>query len=105
MYTPKGKTKKTEDKNHDDQRKNQKVQTAEPHHPEDLECRWSKVLTFGDKIVMVGHFYNGMNKPATSARHTGSLPMTTPAKDDRLRAASGVEFEDDGHAIAWAMQQ
>ena len=22
-----------------------------------------------------------------------------------LRAASGVEFEDDGHAIAWAMQQ
>lgn len=74
--------------------------------PEDLECRWSRILTFGDKIVMAGHFYNGMNKPC----YFGAVYEFLT--DDRtcegmigLRAASGVEFEDDGHAIAWAMQQ
>ena len=40
-----------------------KYRLPNPTTPEDLECRWSKVLTFGDKIVMAGHFYNGMNKP------------------------------------------
>ena len=24
--------------------------------PEELESRWSKVLTFGDKILLAGHF-------------------------------------------------
>ena len=33
-----------------------KYRLPNPTTPEDLECRWSKVLTFGDKIVMVGHF-------------------------------------------------
>ena len=46
-----------------------------PTTPEDLECRWSKVLNFGDKVLLAG------------------------------AAASEVAFEDDGHAIAWAMQQ
>ena len=40
-----------------------KYRLPNPTTPEDLECRWSKVLTFGDKIVMAGYFYNGMNKP------------------------------------------
>ena len=77
-----------------------------PTTPEDLECRWSRILTFGDKIVMAGHFYNGMNKPC----YFGAVYEFLT--DDRtcegmigLRAASGVEFEDDDHAIAWAMQQ
>ena len=34
-----------------------------PTTPEDLECRWSKLLTFGDKVVIAGYFYNGQNKP------------------------------------------
>ena len=39
--------------------------------------------------------------------HTCFSPMTIPAKEPSigLRAASKVEFEDDGHAIAYAMQQ
>ena len=32
--------------------------------PEELECHWSKVLTFGNKILLAGHFYNGKNKPS-----------------------------------------
>ena len=31
--------------------------------PEDLECRWSKLLLFGDKVLIAGYFYNGQNKP------------------------------------------
>ena len=34
-----------------------------PTTPEDLECRWSKVLNFGDKVLLAGYYYNGQNKP------------------------------------------
>ena len=40
-----------------------KYRLPNPPTPEDLECRWSKILTFGDKIVMAGYFYNGQNRP------------------------------------------
>ena len=71
---------------------------------EDLECRWYKVLNFGDKILMAGHFYNGKNKPSYFGATYEFLT------DDHscegmigLREASEVEFEDDGHAVAWAI--
>ena len=72
--------------------------------PEELECRWSKLLTFGNKVVIAGYFFNGRNKPCYFGAvyeflgddHTCEGPI-------RLSAASGVEFEDDGHAIAWAI--
>ncbi len=77
-----------------------------PTTPEDLECRWSKLLTFGDRVVIAGYF---------SAARTKALLLRGGLRilgDDHtcegaigLRAASGAEFEDDGHAIAWAMQQ
>ena len=103
MYIPK----RTEDKHHDDQRCNENLQTAEPTTPEDLECRWSKVLNFGDKVLLAGYYYNGQNKPSyfgavyeylEDGRHDCESAIG-------LYAASEVEFEDDGHAIAWAMQQ
>lgn len=40
-----------------------KYRLPNPTTPEDLETRWSKVLTFGDKVVMASHYYNGRNKP------------------------------------------
>ena len=40
-----------------------KYRLPNPTTPEDLECRWSKVLNFGDKVLLAGHYYNGMNKP------------------------------------------
>ena len=57
-----------------------KYRLPNPTTPEDLECRWSRILTFGDKIVMAGHFYNGMNKPCYFGAVYESLPMTAPAK-------------------------
>ena len=66
-----------------------------PTTPEDLESRWSKILTFGDRILVAGHYYNGAGKPS----YFGAEGIIG------LREASEVEFEDDGHAILWAMQQ
>ena len=76
-----------------------------PTTPEDLETRWSKVLTFGDKIIMAGYYYSGMNKPCYFG---AAYELLDDGKHDcesaiGLKAVSEVEFEDDGHAIAWAM--
>lgn len=72
--------------------------------PEDLECRWSKMLTFGEKILIAGHFYNGKNKPCYFGAVYEFLTDDTSCEGRiGLEAVSEVEFEDDGHAIAWAM--
>lgn len=76
-----------------------------PTTPEDLETRWSKVLTFGDRVIMAGYYYNGQNKPCYFG---AAYEFLEDGKRDcestiGLKAVSEVEFEDDGHAIAWAM--
>ncbi len=79
---------------------------ANPSTPEDLECRWSKILNFGDKVILARYYYNGKNKPCYfGATYEFLTDDTTCEGAIGLRAASEVEFEDDGHAIAWAMQQ
>ena len=83
-----------------------KYRLPSPTCSEDLETRWSKVLTFGDKILVAGHYYNGMGKPSYYGAIYEFLTDDTSCEGAiGLRAASEVEFEDDGHAIAWAMQQ
>lgn len=78
-----------------------------PTTREDLESRWSKVLTFGDKILLAGYYYNGKNKPCYFAATYEFLDDDDHTCESTigLRAVSEIEFEDDGHAIAWAMQQ
>ena len=83
-----------------------KYRLPNPTTLEDLKTHCTKVLTFGDKVVMAGHYYSGGNKPCFFGAAYEFLT------DDRtcegaigLRAASEVEFEDDGHTIAWAMRQ
>ena len=73
---------------------------------EDLECRWSKILTFGDKVILAGCFFSGRNKPCYfGATYEFTTDDHTCEGTIGLKAASEVEFADDGHAIAWAMQQ
>ena len=75
-----------------------------PTTPEDLECRWSKLLTFGDKVIIAGHYYNCKGKPCYyGASYEFLADDHTCEGAIGLRAVSEVEFEDDGHAIAWAM--
>lgn len=83
-----------------------KLRLPNPTTPEDLECRWHRTLKFGDKVLVAGYYYNGLNKPcwygATYEFLTGD---TTAEGVIGLRAVSEIEFEDDGHAIEWAMRQ
>ena len=81
-----------------------------PTTSEDLEMRFSgmdgKVLNFGDKVLVAGYFYNGRNQPSYFGAVYEYLTEDHSCEGTLgLRAASEVEFEDDGHAIAGAMQQ
>ena len=83
-----------------------KYRLPNPSTPEDLESRWSKVLTFGDRILLAGHYYNGKGKPSYFAATYEFLTDDTSCEGTiGLRAVSEVDFYDDGHAMAWAMQQ
>ena len=75
-----------------------------PATTEDLESRGGKVLRFGDKVLLAGYFYNGMNKPCYYGAVYEYLTDDTSCEGTiGLSDVSEVEFEDDGHAIAWAM--
>ena len=77
-----------------------------PSTPEDLACRWSKVLNFGDKVLLAGYYYNGRNNPCYFGAAYEYLTDDHSCEGAiGLSAVSEVAFEDDGHAIAWAMQQ
>ncbi len=77
-----------------------------PTTPEDLECRFSKLLTYGDKVVIAGYWWNGEGQPSYFGACYEFLGEGHTCEDMiGIRAVSDVEFEDDGHAIAWAMQQ
>lgn len=77
-----------------------------PSTPEDLETRWSKVLTFGDRVLLAGHYYTGKNKPCWFGAAYEFLEEDRTCEGPiGLRAVSEVAFEDEGHAIAWAMKQ
>ena len=83
-----------------------KYRLPNPTTSEDLECRWSKVLNFGDMVLLAGHYYNGQNKPCYFGAVYEHLDDDLTCEGTiRLYAVSEIEFEDDGHAIAWAMQQ
>ena len=76
-----------------------------PTTPEDLECRWSKTLKFGDTVLLAGHYYNGVSKPCYFGAVYEFLTEDTGCEGEiGIREVSGVEFEDEGHAIEWAMK-
>ena len=75
--------------------------------PENLEMKLmhgnGAILTFGDRILVAGYFYNpngrcyyGATYRFTTADHTceGRVELVSISEDT---------FEDNGHAIAWAM--
>ena len=76
-----------------------------PTTPEDLECRWSKTLRFGDKVILAGHYYNGAGKPSYYGAVYEFLTENTGYEAEiGLREVSGVDYMDEGHAIEWAMK-
>ena len=76
-----------------------------PTTSEDLECRWSKTLRFGDKVILAGHYYNGAGKPSYYGAVYEFLTEDTGCEAEiGLREVSGVDFMDEGHALEWAMK-
>ena len=87
-----------------------KYRLPNPSTPEDLEMRFSgmdgKILTFGDRILLAGHYYNGVGKPCYYGAVYEFLDDDHTCEGTiGLREVSEVEHSDDGHAIAWAMAQ
>lgn len=75
-----------------------------PTTPEDLECRFSKTLKFGDRIVTAGYYYTGKGKPSYFGAAYEFLTDDTSCEGTiGLKGVSEVAFEDEGHAILWAM--
>lgn len=77
-----------------------------PTTPEDLEMKWSKVLKFGDRILLAGYFYRPDGKSYFGAVYE-FLDDNEQTYEDfmGLREVSEERFEDDGHAIEWALKQ
>lgn len=88
----------------------QKYWLANPSTLEDLETRfpdrYGKVLSFGDKVLVAGYFWNGPGQPCYYGAVYEHLDDDMSCEGTLgLAEVSEVEFEDDGHAIAWAMQK
>lgn len=83
-----------------------KFRLPNPSTQEDLETRWSKVLRFGDRILLAGYYYNGKDKPCWFGAVYEHLDDDLSCEGMiGIREASDVEFEDEGHAIRWAMDR
>lgn len=76
-----------------------------PTTREDLESRWNTVIMFGDKVLVSGYYYQH-NKPCYyGAAYEYMTDDHSCEGVIALAAVSEVEHEDEGHALAWAMQQ
>ena len=81
-----------------------------PSIPEDLERRFSgmdgKMITFSDKIVITGYYYNGPGQPCYYGAVYEWLSEDHSCEGTvGLRVVSEVEFEHDGDAVVWGIGQ
>lgn len=79
-----------------------------PSTPEDLEGRFSgmdgKMLTFSDKVVITGYYWNGPGKPCYYGAVYEWLGEDHSCEGAvGLREVSNVEFEHDGDAVVWGI--
>ena len=64
------------------------------------------MLNYGDKVLLAGYYYNGKSKPSYFAAVYKHLDEDKSCEGViGLKAVSDVEFLDDGHAVAGALQQ
>ena len=73
--------------------------------PENLEMHFSTVLTFGNDTLVAGHFYDPSGKCYFGAVYAFTTGDHTCEGEVKLVTTSEEQFEDNGHAIAWAMTQ
>ena len=75
--------------------------------PEDLELKMmhggGTILTFGDRILVAGYFYDPNGRSYYGATYRFTTADHTCEGRVELVSISEDTFEDNGHAIAWAM--
>ena len=75
--------------------------------PENLEMRLmhnsGAILTFGDRILVAGYFYSPNGRSYYGAVYRFTTTDHTCEGQVELVSISEDTFEDNGHAIAWAM--
>ena len=87
-----------------------KYRLPNPATSEGLEMRFScmdgKILNFGDRVLLAGYYWNSKGKPCYFGAVYEHLDEDLSCEGTiGLRAVSEVAFEDDGHAVAWALAQ
>ncbi len=73
--------------------------------PENLEMSFSTVLSFGEYTLVAGYYYMGDGKNYYSALYRFTTADHTCEGKVKLVTTSDEQFEDNGHAIAWAMSK
>ncbi len=75
--------------------------------PENLEMNLmhngGAILTFGDRILVAGYFYRPNGRSYYGAAYRFATADHTCEGRIDLESISEDTFEDNGHAIAWAM--
>ena len=75
---------------------------------EDLELRFSgmdgKVLNYGEKVLVAGYYYNGCGMANWFGAVYEHIDDDLSCEGELgIWAVSDSQFEDEGHAIAWAL--
>lgn len=77
--------------------------------PENLEMKLmydsGVILTFNDRILVAGYFYDPSGRSYYGATYRFTTSDHTIEGEIELVSISEDTFEDNGHAIAWAMAQ
>ncbi len=71
---------------------------------ETLEMNWSCILQFGNKVLLAGHYFSKGRDYWYGAVYGFTTRNHTCEGEIRLMAVSDELFEDNGHAIEWAMK-
>lgn len=73
--------------------------------PEELECRWSFTMKYGDKVITCGSYYMGKGADYYGAVYGYTTDDHTCEGEIRLEAISEEMFIDKGHALEWAIKE
>ena len=78
-----------------------------PNHTteEDLEMGWRHVLRFGAAVLVAGYYCKPEGRCCFGAVYEHIDDDMSCEGTISIKAISDVEFEDAGHAMAWALKE
>ena len=71
---------------------------------EDLEMDFDKALVYGDSVLVAGYYYRYNEKSYYAAIYKFQDDEHNAESPIALVASSDYYFEDEGHAIEWAIK-